>query len=136
MRLTEHIAAVRAGQGDPHAMLGEFRRTPVLLPHAEDGLRVGAWGGFQWIYAFTGEERLARFVVARGARPDAPVAYRSVLGARLLDAVVPSLDAPTGVALDVDDEAASMLFPPVRGIVPEGAAVDSGEDTTAREARR
>jgi hypothetical protein len=48
-----------------------------------------------------------------------------VLGARLLDVVVPASEEPTGVAVDVADEDGSMMFPPVRGIVPDGAAVDA-----------
>lgn len=84
----------------------------------------GWQGGVRWIYAFTGEESLARFAHARGDG-DRAWDYVCVLGARLVDAVIPALDAPAGVAVDVADEDGSMLFPPVAGIVPDACAVDT-----------
>lgn len=106
------------------ALLGEFRRTAVLLPLGEDGSPLTAeFGGIRWIYAFSDEAALARFAIARGegARE---WAYERVLGARLLDAAIPAMSEPYGVALDVGSEGEGALFPPVRGIVPDGAAVD------------
>lgn len=50
--------------------------------------------------------------------------YLAMLGARLLDAVVPMSDRPAGVAVNVADGDGSMLFPPVAGIVPDAFAVD------------
>ncbi|MFB6559358.1 MULTISPECIES: hypothetical protein [unclassified Streptomyces] len=90
----------------------------------------GWQGGVRWIYAFTDEGALARFAEARGAGPGTAAGareweYLSILGARLLDAVIPTVDGPTGVAVDVADEDASMLFPPVVGIVPDACAVDA-----------
>lgn len=52
--------------------------------------------------------------------------YRAVLGARLLDVVVPLLPGPAGVALDAGSEDGGVLFPPVAGIVPDAVAVDAG----------
>lgn len=43
---------------------------------------------------------------------------------RLLDAAVPAVGVPCGVALDCADGQDGMLFPPVRGVVPDGVAVD------------
>ncbi|UUN27459.1 hypothetical protein [Streptomyces sp. FIT100] len=126
MDLTAEIAAVREGRGDPGRLLGDFRRAVVLAPVAGGGLMSAESGGVRWLYAFTDEGALARFLGARGAAGDAEWEYVSILGARLLDAVIPSLDGPTGVAVDVADEDASMLFPPVPGIVPEAVAVDPG----------
>ncbi|MFG2023822.1 hypothetical protein [Streptomyces sp. NPDC048825] len=106
------------------ALLGEFRRTAVLLPLGEDGSPLAAeFGGIRWIYAFSDEATLARFAIVRGegARE---LAYDRVLGARLLDAAIPAMPMPCGVALDVGSEGEGALFPPVRGIVPDGAAVD------------
>ncbi|MGK5632066.1 hypothetical protein [Streptomyces sp. URMC 123] len=128
MGLIEEIAAVRSGNGVPAAMVGEFRRTPLLLPIADGGAMSGSLGGVRWLYAFTGEEPLARFLLARGTETDRPWEYRVVLGARLLDQVIPELEGPVGVAVDVADEDGSMLFPPVRGIVPDAVAVDAGVD--------
>lgn len=90
----------------------------------------GWQGGVRWIYAFTDEESLARFAYARGDG-DRAWEYVSVLGARLVDSVIPTLDAPAGVAVDVADEDGSMLFPPVVGIVPDAQAVDAGREDVA-----
>ncbi|MFB7256134.1 SseB family protein [Streptomyces nojiriensis] len=132
MGLAEEIFAVRGGSGHSGRLLGEFRRTTLLVPlsASEDaGLMSGWQGGVRWIYAFTGEEALARFAGARGAGANAHEwEYVSILGARLVDAVIPTVDGPTGVAVDVADEDASMLFPPVVGIVADAYAVDAGAD--------
>ncbi|MFF4420265.1 hypothetical protein ACFY04_05660 [Streptomyces sp. NPDC001549] len=132
MGLTEEIAAVRGGSGHSGRLLGEFRRTPLLVPLAEgdDGGLMSGWqGGVRWIYAFTDEGALARFAQARGAGAGAREwEYLSILGARLVDAVIPTVDGPTGVAVDVADEDGSMLFPPVVGIVADACAVDADAD--------
>ncbi|WP_326688581.1 MULTISPECIES: hypothetical protein [unclassified Streptomyces] len=128
MDLPEEIAAARAGAGDPASLVGEFRRTAVLVPTVgEDQVMSGVFGGVRWIFAFTDEGALARFALMRGGAPGRSWEYAAVLGARLLDAVVPAQAEPTGVAVDVADGEGSMLFPPVRGIVPDGVAVDSTE---------
>ncbi|MDI6412351.1 MULTISPECIES: hypothetical protein [Streptomyces] len=125
MELREEIAATRAGTGDPAALLGEFRRTAMLVPTVTDDRLMSAhYGGIRWIFAFTDEAALARFAQERGEAPGTEWTYVSVLGARLLDAVVPALDGPTGVAVNAADGDGSMLFPPARGIVPDEAAVD------------
>ncbi|MCF6525061.1 SseB family protein [Streptomyces sp. JJ36] len=126
MGLAEEIAAVHAHEGDPQALVGEFRRAVLLVPVAGGGLMTAVTGGVRWIYAFTGEESLARFARARDAPPDEPWEYLELLGARLTDAVIPDMDGPAGVAVDVADEGAAMLFPPARGIVPDDVAVDVG----------
>ncbi|MFJ4953831.1 hypothetical protein [Streptomyces sp. NPDC088760] len=105
-------------------LLGEFRRTAVLVPVDGDGVPLsGDFGGVRWIYAFSNEQSLARFALARGegARE---WAYQRWLGARLLDAVVPAVGVPCGVALDCADGEDGAVFPPVRGIVPDAVAVD------------
>lgn len=127
MELADEIAALRAGTGEPAAVVGELRRTSVLVPVLDGGLMSAAYGGIRWIYAFTGEASLARFrqgLAPRATAPDGPYDRVAMLGARLLDAVIPSLDGPTGIAVDVADQHASMLFPPVRGIVPDSCALD------------
>ncbi|MEV6677652.1 hypothetical protein AB0N09_12410 [Streptomyces erythrochromogenes] len=132
MGLAEEIAAMRGGSGHSGRLLGEFRRTALLVPLSEGdggGLMSGRQGGVRWIYAFTDEGALARFAEARGAGAGAREwEYLSILGARLLDAVIPTVEGPTGVAVDVADEDGSMLFPPVVGIVPDACAVDAGPD--------
>ncbi|MEU3407438.1 SseB family protein [Streptomyces sp. NPDC006670] len=103
--------------------LAEFRRGVVLVPLDERG---GLWtvglGGLDWICAFSGEETLARFAEARGEAAQEWV-FRRVIGARLLDEVVPALGFPCGVALDAAGPGGA-VFPPLRGIVPDAAALD------------
>ncbi|MEU7552531.1 SseB family protein [Streptomyces sp. NPDC044571] len=126
MQLAEEIAAYRDGRGNPARLVGEFRRALLLAPladGAEGGLMSAVEGGIRWLYAFTDEQALARFAEARGAAHQ-EWEYLSILGARLVDAVVPMVDGPAGVAVDVADEDGSMLFPPVVGIVPDACAVD------------
>ncbi|WP_177328186.1 SseB family protein [Streptomyces atratus] len=107
-------------------LLGEFRRTAVLVPFDASGSLWSAdRNGVRWICAFSDEEALARFAYAQG---DAgrEWTYRAILGARLLDVMVPLLPGPAGVALDAGSED-GVLFPPVAGVVPEAVAVDLGE---------
>nr|WSY52139.1 hypothetical protein OG999_19775 [Streptomyces sp. NBC_00886] len=107
-------------------LLGEFRRRAVLVPTDEDGAPlVGDVGGIRWIYAFSNDGALARFAIARG-EGGREWRYQRLLGARLLDAAVPAVDVPCGVALDVGTEGEGVLFPPVPGIVPDAVAVDAG----------
>jgi hypothetical protein len=116
-------ADVAARRREFAVLLGEFRRTPVQLPLDEDEVPLTAdYGGIRWIYAFSHEEALARFAIARGGSRR-EWAYQRVLGARLLDAAVPAVGVPCGVALDVGSPD-GVLFPPVSGIVPDAAAVD------------
>ncbi|MFI5723041.1 SseB family protein [Streptomyces cyaneofuscatus] len=107
-------------------LLGEFRRTAVLVPFdAYGSLWTADQNGVRWICAFSDEEALARFALAQGdgARE---WTYRTILGARLLDVMVPMLPGPAGVALDAGSTDGA-LFPPVAGIVPDHVAVDLGE---------
>ncbi|WP_030302804.1 hypothetical protein [Streptomyces katrae] len=103
--------------------LADFRGRVVLVPLDEAG---GLWtaqlGGLDWICAFSGEEELARFAEARGEAGH-EWTYRRVVGARLLDELVPALDFPCGVALNAAGSEGA-VFPPVRGIVPDTAALD------------
>ncbi|MEU1671694.1 SseB family protein [Streptomyces roseifaciens] len=142
--MTDEIRALHAEEGRPAALVGLFRRTAVLVPsdgqHREggqDGLWSVEYGGIRWICAFTDETALARFALAQGTAPRADGTtdwtYRTVLGARLLDVVVPAVGVPTGVALDVGSEH-PMLFPPVVGIVPDAYAVDGAVDAAVNVA--
>ncbi|MFJ2375149.1 SseB family protein [Streptomyces sp. NPDC087769] len=107
-------------------LLGEFRRTAVLVPLDGSGdLWSAEQGGVRWVCAFSDEAALARFARARGDAAREWV-YRTVLGARLLDVMVPMLPGPAGVALDAGGEDGA-LFPPVVGIVPDSVAVDLGD---------
>ncbi|MFI6146751.1 SseB family protein [Streptomyces sp. NPDC051109] len=138
MGLPDEIADFREGRGNPGRLVGEFRRATLLVPVTRDaaaagdgagagdaagGLMSAGSGGIRWFYAFTGEEALFRFARARG-EDGREWPYLAVLGARLVDAVVPQVDGPAGVAVNVADQDGSMLFPPVAGIVPDACAVD------------
>lgn len=106
-------------------LLGEFRRTAVLVPFDEHGsLWTADFNGVRWICAFSNEEALARFASAQGGA-GREWTYRTILGARLLDVMVPMLPGPGGVALDAGSDD-GMVFPPVAGIVPDEVAVDLG----------
>ncbi|MET9435888.1 SseB family protein [Streptomyces sp. NPDC006551] len=121
----EAAAEVTLARREFARLLGEFRRNAVLVPFdAQGSLWTADFNGVRWICAFSDEEALARFAVAQG---DAgrEWTYRTILGARLLDVMVPMLPGPGGVALDAGS-ADGMLFPPVAGVVPDEVAVDLG----------
>ncbi|NUK11202.1 SseB family protein [Streptomyces lunaelactis] len=118
----EQLAAARR---EFAVLLGEFRRTAVLVPFdAYGSLWTADQNGVRWICAFSDEEALARFAQAQGDS-HREWTYRTILGARLLDVMVPMLPMPAGVALDAGSDE-GMLFPPVEGIVPDSVAVDLG----------
>lgn len=132
--------AVAGGEREFAALLGEFRRTAVLLALGLSGSGEGMpltveWGGVRWILAFSDEAALARFAVARG-EGGREWAYRRVLGARLLDVAVPAVGVACGVALDAADGEDGVLFPPVTGIVPAASAVDVESDGAEGEGTR
>ncbi|ORT57886.1 hypothetical protein BKD26_22245 [Streptomyces sp. CB03238] len=118
-------AELAASRREFAVLLGEFRRTAVLVPVDPHG---SPWtaeqGGVRWICAFSNEETLARFAYARG-EAGREWEYRTVLGARLLDVLVPKLGVPAGVALDAGSDD-GVLFPPVMGIVPDSVVVGLG----------
>ncbi|ROQ67997.1 hypothetical protein EDD93_2449 [Streptomyces sp. 840.1] len=123
--LAEQIAERRAGVGDPRALLGEMRRSILLVPVASDSLWSARMGGVRWICGFSDEAALARFAVLHGPG-DQPMDYAALLGARIVDEIVPALGEPAGLAVNIADEDGSMFFPPVTGIVPDAVAVDAG----------
>ncbi|XIE79798.1 hypothetical protein AB6O49_20955 [Streptomyces sp. SBR177] len=121
------------------AVLDLFRETAVLVPRRDGSWLTADFGGVRWILAFSDEPALARYVLARD-EGDLAWEYETVLGARLLDLAVPGAGVPCGVALDVADGTEhAVLFPPVTGVVPDAAAVDTdgtdGIDTGKRGSR-
>jgi len=105
-----------------------MRRSVLLVPVADGGLWSARSGGVRWVCGFTGEAALARFALLHGSG-DRSMEYAALLGARIVDEVVPSLEEPAGLAVDIATEEGSMFFPPVTGIVPYAVAiaVDSNE---------
>lgn len=123
------VDEVRRRRREFAILLGRFRRTPVLVPvDGQDAPLVADLGGIRWILAFSNEASLARYAVARG-EGDRAWPYQRWLGARLLDAAVPAVGVPCGVALDAGSQGEGVLFPPVAGIVPDAAAVDIDSGT-------
>ncbi|MEW2632705.1 hypothetical protein AB0903_13870 [Streptomyces sp. NPDC048389] len=122
--LAERIAERRRGVGDPRALVGEMRRSVLLVPTAGGGLWSARSGGVRWVCGFTDEAALARFALQHGPG-DQPLDYAALLGARIVDEIVPTLGEPAGLAVDIATEDGSMFFPPVAGIVPDGVAVDT-----------
>ncbi|MEV4944198.1 hypothetical protein [Streptomyces sp. NPDC053755] len=129
--LAERIAERRRGGDDPRALVGEMRRSILLVPVADGGLWSVRSGGVRWICGFTDETALARFALRHGPG-DRPVEYAALRGARIVDEIVPSLGEPAGLAVDIATEDASMFFPPVAGIVPDAVAVDLGATEEVR----
>jgi hypothetical protein len=83
-------------------------------------------GGIRFILAFSDEQALARYAQVRSEYRRERT-FQTILGARLVDVAVPAAGVPCGVALDCADGENGMVFPPVRGIVPDEAAVDHEE---------
>lgn len=123
--LAERIAERRDGGADPRALVGEMRRSVLLVPMAGGGLWSVRSGGVRWICGFTDETALARFALHH-TPGEQPLDYAALLGARIVDEIVPALGEPAGLAVDIASEDASMFFPPVVGIVPDAVAVDAG----------
>ncbi|WP_308400783.1 SseB family protein [Streptomyces sp. AS02] len=114
------------GQGDLRAVVGEFRRSEVLVPVVDGSLLSVEAGGIRWLFAFTDEAALERFAQARGEAVPEGV---PVFGARLLDQAVPraaKVGGPVGIAVDAGS-AAGMVLPPVTGIVPDAVALEVAE---------
>ncbi|MER6849007.1 hypothetical protein AB0A81_04770 [Streptomyces flaveolus] len=128
--LAGRIAERRAGVGDPRALVGEMRRATLLVPLADGGPWSARSGGVRWVCAFTDEAALARFALLHTPGGQS-VDCAALLGARIVDEIVPSLGEPAGLAVDIATEDGSMFFPPVVGIVPDRAAVDAGDEVGA-----
>jgi hypothetical protein len=100
-----------------------MRRSVLLVPVAGGGLWSARSGGVRWICGFTNEAALARFALHH-APGGQSMEYAALLGARIVDEIVPSLGEPAGLAVDIASEEGAMFFPPVTGIVADGIAVD------------
>ncbi|GAA2677471.1 hypothetical protein GCM10009864_56400 [Streptomyces lunalinharesii] len=124
MPLADEVAACHEGRPNPAALVGEFRRTIVILPIVDDAFLTAELDGIRWLYAFSDEDALSSFAAERGGESEPELRYVSMVGARVLDVLVPAIEGPVGVALDVGSEQ-GMVFPPVSGIVPDRVAVDA-----------
>jgi hypothetical protein len=118
--LTEEFEDADAAREHVLGVLGEFRRSLVVVPIRDGGVLAGDQGGLRWIYAFTDVDTLTAFARARGEGGEWE--FRRVYGARLLDETLAEVGVPCGIAVDVGSEGA-FLLPPARGIVPDEVAV-------------
>ncbi|MEY9937018.1 SseB family protein [Streptacidiphilus sp. MAP5-3] len=130
--LLDEVAAIYAGHTDPERLVDAFRRAVLLCPTEDREPLAVDDRGITWLLAFTTPAALARWAVARG---DGAVTWEfaRIDGALLLDVAAPEVGSPCGVAVDVGSDR-PLLLPPVRGIVPDRAAVD--EKNGAVSARR
>ena len=121
--LAERLAESHEGRLNGAALVDQFRQALVLVLLNGEAVWSADAGGVRWLYAFTGEESLRRFLAARGigAGTDVPYIMR-VFGSRLLDVAVPAVGVPAGIAVDVAGPWPGLL-PPVAGIVPSVAVV-------------
>jgi hypothetical protein len=120
--LIDRLTALSEGDEsvDLRSVVGEFRRSAVMVPVVDDSLLSVDGEGVRWIFAFTSEATLADFALMRGL--DDEIAFVRMRGARLLDVVVPAVEGPAGVALDAGS-GRGLLLPPAHGVVPEEAVL-------------
>lgn len=123
--LSEDVEEPGEALAQVREMIGEFRRSLVLVPLRDGGILTADQGGVRWIYAFTDTDTLTAFAQARGEGGEWE--FRRVYGARLIDETLGEVSGPCGVAVDVGSEGAFVL-PPVDGIVPEAAAVTENSE--------
>lgn len=120
--LRHEIAELHALRGNPSNLLAAFRAALVHVPVLADQRPLTVErDGLRWLLAFTTEDDLGAFVAAR-QESGADWHFIAVRGHRLLDELVPALPDPTGVSLDIAGSR-PMLLPPVKGVVPESAAI-------------
>ena len=118
----DQIAAVYGGVLDGERLVAAFRDSIVLVPTSGDeALLTGDARGVRWVYAFTSASELARFGRARG-QGATEWSYLTIRGARLLDAVLPAIGWPVGVAVDVAG-GRPIMFPPAVEAVAAAAEV-------------
>lgn len=101
MDLIDEIAAVHSGQIDADRLVAAFREAVVVVPtDGPDALLTVAEQGIRWVPAFTDPVALARFARARHDA-DRAWSYLTTRGHRVLDTVLPAIDGPAGVAVDI-----------------------------------
>ncbi|WP_077042347.1 SseB family protein [Rhodococcus sp. MTM3W5.2] len=109
--LLAEIDAFYQGFGQPRALTDAMRSSVLLIPVTDDDrLLTSTVEGLDWICAFTGEGEYARYLAARGGHEGR--AFRTLLGGRIVDELVPGLPNPTGVVVDIAGPS-PMAFPPV-----------------------
>ncbi|MCQ4119488.1 SseB family protein [Rhodococcus tibetensis] len=109
--LLAEIDAFRQGFGHPARLSVALRSATVLIPITEDDrVLISTFGGLDWFCAFTSEQEYARYVLVRDEHAG-PCRFHTVFGWRLMDILIPALDRPTGIVIDVAG-VVPMAFPP------------------------
>ncbi|GLZ33269.1 hypothetical protein Lesp02_54570 [Lentzea sp. NBRC 105346] len=111
---------MRAGEGDPEALIRAFRESTVYVQRIDPlSLPMVEMNGLKWIAAFSSLEKLAQHLKAQSE-----VDYLAVQGERLLDTYLPAFPGRTGIVFDTGSEH-MIALPPVKGIVSDELAVDA-----------
>lgn len=122
MSIVEEARRVRAGAGDPEALIREFRNSTMYVQRVDPlTLPLVELDGLSWVAAFSSLELLAEHLHKRN---EENAGYLAVPGERLLDVYLPALPKRTGVVLD-SGSAHMIALPPVKGIVGDALAVDA-----------
>ncbi|TQF65811.1 hypothetical protein FK531_20520 [Rhodococcus spelaei] len=109
--LLAEIDAFYQGFGQPDALTAALRSALLLVPvTGDDRLLTSDYGGLTWICVFTSEVAYARYLADRGEFEHG--GFRALLGSRVVDELIPALDRPAGVVVDVAG-ASPMAFPPM-----------------------
>ena len=120
MSIVDEARRMRAGEGDPEALMRAFRESTVFLQRTDPlSLPMVEWNGLNWIAAFSSLELLAQHL-----KTQSEVDYLAVQGERLLDTYLPAFPRHTGVVFDSGSEH-MIALPPVKGIVRDELAVDA-----------
>lgn len=126
--LVAEIATLYGGTVDGKGLMTAFRNSMVWVPtaaeNAENSMVTAEFGGFHWLYAFSTEAELARFGATVGSG-DQVQPYLTTRGSRLLDAVLPAMDQPAGIAVDVAGQR-PMLLPAAPGELEAADGTDVG----------
>lgn len=101
MTLVEEISRVHSGTIDAARLVAAFRDAVVVVPtDGDEALLTVDDHGIAWVTTFTDTTALARYALARG-RQDETWPYLTTRGGRVLDTLLPAIDGPAGVAVDV-----------------------------------
>lgn len=120
--LAREVEAFHRQDGSFARVLSVFRETELVVPVRDGRLLTAESGGVRWSLAFSTEAGLEAYRTAHDEADGDPLPWVRVTGAWLLDVAVPQTDGPAGVVLDVAGDR-PVLFPPVRGVVPDDAVV-------------
>lgn len=111
--LISEIDAFYEGFGQPDALTAAMRAAALIVPLTADRrIWTSKTHDIHWIPAFTSDDELARFIVARGGTDaSGEVLFHTLFGWRLVDEIAPSMDGFVGIAINMKGEG-PLAFPP------------------------